>query len=119
MEDKSSITNNKEYNDQLDSKSDLTDSQTPLAQGSNSPKESHDSELDTTSQEEDFSGRKRRTGIFRILAGGYLIYIFYSSVIEPLLKNTFDLTIHFTIIFSVYLIIGLILIIDGLRKIKK
>ncbi|NLJ90282.1 MAG: hypothetical protein GX323_05215 [Clostridiales bacterium] len=63
--------------------------------------------------------KRKRTGILRILAGGYLVYLFYTSVIEPLLNNTFDMKLHFILIFIAYLIIGLILLIDGLRKIKK
>lgn len=118
MEDKSNLTDNKGQIQEVEIVNDSTTNQNSSNSEESNFKDINDNGSNTQEDTVD-DGRKKRTGILRILAGGYLIYIFYTSVIEPLLKNTFDLKAHFIVIFTIYLILGIVLVVDGLKKIKK
>lgn len=119
MESKLNSTSDEIKDEQQETTNDLNDKQSESSQEDFDPNETQDNDSVQQEKDEEDNKRKRSTGILRILAGGYLVYLFYSSVLEPLLKKNFDLPLHFTVIFSIYVILGIILIIDGLKRIKK
>lgn len=77
-----------------------------------------DEEVTEIEKEETLTRDKKRRGTIRIVAGGYLLYLCYESIIEPLIKGTFDTPIHFAIIFAIFGILGLVFIINGIKSIR-
>lgn len=64
--------------------------------------------------EEERMARDRRTSIFRLLAGVYLAYLAYSGFTE-ILQDTTNAPWYFYLIYILFGLVGLVLIIDGVR----
>ena len=65
--------------------------------------------------EEEKIARDRRTSIFRLLAGVYLAYLSYSGITE-VIQDTSNAPWYFYLIYILFGLIGIVLIIDGVRK---
>lgn len=119
MKNKLNLFGNKNKEDQSDTEKDYNGRNIDSSQVSTESDNIANDELKEQEKLEEKAKVKQRTGIIRTLAGAYLVYSCYTSVIAPLREGKFDTPLHFTIIFVLFGVLGVILLIDGVRKLKK
>ena len=68
---------------------------------------------------EEYIKRGRLTGAIRLVAGLYFISSLFSGIIVPLRNGTLDMPAYAIVIISIFGILGIVLIIDGIKKLLK
>jgi len=83
----------------------------------NTVQENH--EIENEKLKEEYKRQGRLTGIIRLVAGCYFISAVFTGIIAPLQHGSLDMPAYAVIIISVFGIFGIVLIIDGIRKLMK
>lgn len=108
VENQELINSNEDLDESLESRQ--------MKNEDNNIKEVDSIEEDNKAQaEEEKIARDRRTSIFRLLAGVYLAYLSYSGITE-VIQDTSNAPWYFYLIYILFGLIGIVLIIDGVRK---